>query len=191
MKKVAILTCMSLLTSFFMVQVKAQSEEETKKWMEYMTPSAVHKMMASWDGEWTEDINMWMAPDAPAQKMTSSCTNRMILGGRYQESKHIGNFNGMPFEGVGTLAWDNAGKEFINTWVDNFGTGMMVLKGTWDEATKTINLKGEMRDPMTGLQTTVREVLKVIDENTQVMEQYGVKDGKKFKNMEIRMTRKK
>ena len=190
MKRNVILLCMFAVL-FVSSTAKAQTEEENKKWMEYMTPADMQKMMGSWDGEWTEEIKMWMAPGAPEQKMEASCVNRMILGGRYQESTHKGDFGGMPFEGIGTLAWDNAGKYFINTWVDNFGTGMMVLKGNWNAATKTIELKGEMTDPMTGKPTAVREILKIIDDNTQVMEQYGVKDGKEFKNMEIKMTRKK
>ncbi|MCX6323058.1 MAG: DUF1579 family protein, partial [Sphingobacteriales bacterium] len=78
--------------------VSAQTEEESKKWMAYMTPGEVHKLMASWDEEWNESITMWMAPGAPTQEMKSTCVNRMLLGGRYQESKHLGDFGGMPFE---------------------------------------------------------------------------------------------
>lgn len=29
----------------------------------------VHKMLSKWDGNWNEDITMWMAPGAPAQKI--------------------------------------------------------------------------------------------------------------------------
>ena len=70
----------------------------------------VHKEMAKWDGEWNEEIHMWMAPGAPPQKMQATCVNKMILGGRYQESKHTGNFMGMPFEGISTTGYDNAEK---------------------------------------------------------------------------------
>jgi hypothetical protein len=173
------------------LQATAQSQEEMQKWMEYMTPAEVQKMMASWDGEWTEEVLMWMAPGAPEQKMEASCTNKMILGGRYQEAKHTGNFQGMPFEGLGTLAWDNAAKKFVNTWIDNFGTGMLYMEGTWDAATKTIHLKGSMTDPMTGKPVAIREEMKVIDDNTQQVVQYTEKDGKEFKSMQITLTRKK
>jgi len=190
MKKVCSIFCAAFF-AFISINAKAQTPEEMKKWMEYMTPSDVQKMIAQWDGEWNEAITMWPAPGAPEQKMEASCVNKMILGGRYQEAKHTGNFMGMPFEGVGTLGWDNAGKFFINTWIDNMGTGMMYLDGKWDETTKTINLKGKMTDPMSGKPINIREELKIIDDNTQELTQYTERDGKEFKNMFIVLTRKK
>ena len=114
----------------------------------------------------------------------------MIVGGRYQESKHTGNFMGMPFEGIGTTGWDNAGKFFVSSWVDNYGTGMIYMEGTWDENNKSMKLAGKMTDPITGKSTNIRQVTKIIDDNTQTMEQYLEKDGKEFKNMEIKLTRK-
>lgn len=190
MKQVRSILCV-VAFAFLSINATAQTREEMKKWMDYMTPSDVQKMMATWDGEWNETITMWMAPGAPEQKMEASCVNKMILGGRYQESKHSGNFNGMPFEGIGTLAWDNGGKYFINTWIDNMGTGVVVMEGTWDDATKTINLKGKMTDPMTGKSATIRETVKIIDENKQEVTQYAEKDGKEFKSMQIVLTKKK
>jgi hypothetical protein len=53
----------------------------------------------------------------------ATCTNTMILGGRYQQSMIKGNMMGMPFEGMGLLGYDNAQKLFYSTWVDNMGTG--------------------------------------------------------------------
>ena len=190
MKRITLTICVTLLTSFFLFS-RAQSPDEMKKWMDYMTPSDVHKMMAKWDGNWNEEIQMWMDPNAPAQNMNASCVNKMVLGGRYQESLHTGDFNGMPFEGKSVTGWDNARKIFVSTWVDNFGTGIMYMEGTWNEATKTMELKGKMTDPMTGQQTDIREVMKMVDDNTQIMEQYGVKDGKEYKTMEIKLTRVK
>ncbi len=188
MKQITLLISSILLASFFMVG-KAQSPEEMKKWMEYMTPSDVHKMMALSDGEWSEDILMWMDPNAPAQSMHTTGFNKMILGGRYQESVHSGEFNGMPFEGRSITGWDNARKIVFSTWIDNMGTGIVYMEGSWNEANKSIEMKGKMTDPMTGNMTDIREVLKFIDENNQVMEQYGVKDGKEYKSMEIKLTR--
>jgi hypothetical protein len=114
----------------------------------------------------------------------------MILGGRYQESKHVGNFMGMPFEGQSTLAWDNARKVLISTWVDNFGTGIMYMEGTWDDKTKTANFKGTMTDPLSGKLTNIRELYKVVDNNTHLMEQYATQEGKEYKTIEIKFTRK-
>lgn len=173
-------------------KASAQSEAEMKAWMEYMTPGDIHKMLAKSDGEWNEEISMWMAPGAPLQKSTSTCVNKMILDGRYQSSTHTGSFNGMPFEGISTVAYDNAKKKFITTWIDNMGTGITVMEGTWDDKTKTLHTKGKQTDPMSGKDWDVRETFQIIDDNTQKMEMFMTVPGaKEYKSMEILFTRKK
>ncbi len=96
--------------------------------------------MTQADGEWNQEIQYWMDPSAPAQSMKAFCVNKMILGGRYQESLNTGSFNGMPFEGRSLTGWDNARKIFVSTWIDNMGTGILYMEGPWDNASKTINL---------------------------------------------------
>ena len=118
-----------------------------KAWRSYITPGDVHKMLAKDDGEWNEEITLWMAPGAPPTKRPATVTNRMIMGGRYQESRHTGNFMGMPFERFGLVGYDNAKKIFVSSWVDNMGTGMMFVEGKWDNQTKTIHFTGKSTDP--------------------------------------------
>jgi hypothetical protein len=191
MKRITLTMC-AIITIAICSVAKAQSEAEMKKWMDYMTPGDVHKMVSSWDGTWTGEISVWMAPNTPATKSVGTAINKMVLGGRYQVSNHTGEFGGMPFEGQSTLAYDNIKKVFESVWIDNMGTGVMHLTGPWDAATKTISLTGKMLDPMSGKEVTVRETLKVIDDNTQVIEMYAPgPDGKEYKTMEIKSTRKK
>ena len=190
MKKIT-LFAIALITSAFSTFTYAQTEAEMKAWMDFMTPGDVHKMMASWDGEWNEEMTIWMAPGAPPTKSILTCTNKMLMGGRYQVSSHSGSFSGMPFEGMSTLAYDNGKKIFIATWIDNMGTGIGILEGKWDAATKTMNLSGKQTDPMTGKDMKVREVFKVVDDKNQKMEMYMTgADGKEYKSMEIVFTRK-
>jgi hypothetical protein len=163
-----------------------------KNWEAYMTPGEVHKMMASWKGNWMGDMTMWMSPDAPPEKFTGTMISKMALGGRYQQSVHKATFNKMPFEGQSTLAYDNMKKTFISTWIDNMGTGMMVMEGPWDPTTKSITFRGRMMDPMQGKEIDCREVFKVIDDNFHVMEMYcSGMDGKEYKSMEIKYTRQR
>ena len=163
-----------------------------KNWQEYMTPGDMHKMMASWDGTWTGQITMWEKPDAPPTTSTGTAVNKMVMNGLYQESTHTGDMMGMPFEGHSTLAYDNAKKMFINTWIDNMGTGIMIMKGTWDAATNSMTMTGTTYEPGRGKDCDLREVFKVIDDNNTVMEMYGPgPDGKEMKMMEIKSTRKK
>ncbi len=168
----------------------AQSADEQKAWMDYMTPGPVHEMIAKSNGDWTEEITFWMSPDAPPTKTTATATNKMILGGRYQYSSVSGDMMGMPFEGVSILGYDNAKKIFQSTWIDNFGTGITNMTGTWDQATNTVNFTGTSLDPMTGNDIDMRQTFKIIDDNNQIIEMFATMDGKEMKTMEIKMTRK-
>jgi Protein of unknown function (DUF1579) len=167
----------------------AQSEDEMKAWMAYMTPGDIHKMISTSDGDWSEDITIWMSPDAPPQTMKGSCNNKMILGGRYQYSTHSGNMMGMPFEGIGILAYDNAKQLFQSSWVDNMGTGITYMTGPWDPSTNTITLTGTMVDPLTDKDVQLKQVFKIIDANNQMLEMYDNKSGQEIKTMEIKLTR--
>jgi len=163
-----------------------------KAWQAFMTPGDMQKMLAKSDGVWDGEVTMWMDPGKPPQKSKSTCTNKMVLNGLYQESVHKGTMMGMPFEGHGTVGYDNAKKVFVSSWIDNMGSGIMYTEGNWDNASKSVVMKGKSTDPLTGKDTDVKEVLKFLDDNTQVMEMYGTgPDGKDMKMMEIKFTRKK
>jgi hypothetical protein len=72
------------------------------------------------------------------------------------------------------------------------GTGIMIGEGPWDEATKSITIKGKMIDPSSKKEMDFREVFTVVDATTQKMEMFApAPDGKEFKSMEITFTRKK
>ncbi len=187
MKRILLLLTISCCSPALYAQ---QDEAAQKAWMEYMTPGSMHKMMALANGEWKTDLTVWMAPGAPPTKETGACTNKMILGGRYQESLHTSTFGGQPFEGIGTLAYDNAKKVFISSWIDNMGTGIMLLEGKWDDATRSINFTGKSTDPASGKDIPVRETLKWIDDNHHFLEMYMMMNGTEFKTMEIKLTRK-
>ena len=99
---------------------------------------------------------------------------------------------GMPFQGHSIMGYDNAKKMFVSTWVDNMGSGIIYLTGTYDEATKTLNLKGKQTNPMNGKDAGIRETMKIIDDNTYILEMYGDgPDGKEIKYMEGTFKRKK
>lgn len=164
----------------------------SKAWMEYATPGDAHKRMAKDNGVWDEDMTSWQHEGAEPMKMKMTAEIKSVFDGKYQEAVHKGDFMGMPFEGKSTLAYDNASKEYISTWIDNMSTGIMVMRGNYDEAAKTFKMEGEVIDPVTKKMKKMREVITIVDENTQKMEMYDTGyDGKEFKSMEITMKRKK
>src|SRR5690606_3129758 len=123
----------------------AQTPEEMNAWEAYMTPSENHRWLASYDGEWAAKVKMWTNPKQPPTESTASSVNKMIYNGLYQHSAHQGEIMGMPFEGQSITAYDNAKKTFISTWIDNMGSGIMVMEGQYDPKTRTMELDGEDR----------------------------------------------
>ena len=163
-----------------------------KAWMDYATPGEAHKMMMAENGSWTGEMTMWMSAGAEPMKQNISAEYKTVLGGRYQEGVHKGNFMGMPFEGKSTLAYDNATQEYTSTWIDNMGTGIMIMKGKYDPATKMFSFEGDCVDPVTKKTKKMREVVTIVDDNTRKMEMFDTGyDGKEYKNMEIVSTKKK
>ena len=171
-------------------KMSSKEQKEQKAWMTYMTPGEMHKMLAKSNGDWHENLTYWMAPGAPGTNAESECTNKMIMGDRYQESIHTGTMMGMPFEGKSVVGYDNARKVFQSTWVDNMGSGVMYLEGKYNEKAKTITFKGTAVDGMTGKIENIRQTMKFVDDKTQMMEMFMTKEGKEFKTMEIKFTKK-
>src|SRR5829696_1589882 len=75
--------------------VPVDSATAMKTMMEAGTPGQQHAMLAKWDGKWTAETTMWMSPGAPPMTAKSTAVNKMILGGRYQETSFKGDFMGM------------------------------------------------------------------------------------------------
>ena len=99
---------------------------------------------------------------------------------------------GRSFEGHSIMGYDNAKKMFVSTWIDNLGSGIIYMTGTYDETTKTLNLKGQQTDPITGKDMDIREEMTMIDNDSYTMSMYGSgMDGKETKWMEGLFKRKK
>ncbi len=189
MKKIVLLTVALLFVCSSNYLFAQMDEGAQKAWMNYMTPTKMHEKLAKANGEWKGSVTWWMAPDQEPQQASVTAKNSMIMGGRYQKSEHHGMMMGMPFEGMSLVGYDNATKKFQNIWIDNMGTGIMVMEGMWDDAANAVNLHGTMVDPISGKEMKVREVYKFIDDNNQLLEMYNTVDGKEFKSMEIKFTR--
>lgn len=191
MKRVLLFVAACVLSTAAIAQ-GGLNDAEMKALQESMMPGELHIMMAKWDGTWTTTNKMWMDPAAPPQVTAGTCVNRMVLGGRFQESRLSGTMMGMPFEGLGMLGYDKTKKKFTSTWMDNMGTGIMVLEGVWDAAGRRLNLSGTTTDPMTGEDVRGREVYTIKDNEDQLMEMWMTdpKTGKELKMMEIAFVRK-
>lgn len=153
------------------------------------TPGEEHKHLAKMAGDWTYTSKMWMGPGQPMES-SGTMHGEMTLGGRFLQSDWNGSMMGQPFEGHGTDGYDNVAKQYVSSWVDNMGTGIMHGTGTCD-ASFTCNSTLEMWDPVTGKKTTSRSVVSWTGNDNFKMEMFGPgPDGKDMKWMEIVAKRK-
>lgn len=174
----------TLLLLFSFMSLYAQDQADAmKKWQDYMTPGPVHQSMAKMVGNWNAEITNYMG--GQEMKAEGTAVYEMILGGRYLKGTFKATMMGMPMEGLGIDAYDNGTQEFISVWMDNFGTGVMMLKGKWDDATKSIIYLGSSYDPMAGQDAKVKTVLKMEGDDKAVFDMYMVQDGKDIKNMTV------
>jgi uncharacterized protein DUF1579 len=176
----------------FPSSINAQDDAAMMKaWEAWMTPGDMHKWMAKSNGTWSGEVNTYWDPAKP-EKSKATATYRTIYNGLYQTSEFTGMMMGQPFLGQGILAYDNAKKQFVNTWIDNMGSGVIVLTGQYDPKTNTLHLNGTQTDPMTSKDSHIRQTVQFLNEDTQLITMYGPgMDGKEMKMMDIRMTRAK
>ncbi|MGI9115961.1 MAG: DUF1579 domain-containing protein [Chthoniobacterales bacterium] len=173
--------------------------EMMNQMMELAKLNENHKLLAELDGTWDYNVTMWMAPSAPPMKSSGTAVRKSMMGGRYFVMDATGKMK-MPgadgklkdfeFKGHGIEGYDNVKKKFVGTWIDNMGTGIMMSEGDYDPASKSFTYNSEM-EPMPGMKTKVREVVKLADKNHMSFEWYEDRGGQEMKTMQIDYTRKK
>jgi hypothetical protein len=160
-----------------------------------------HKLLASLAGNWNYVIKLWMNPDpsAPPQESKGTATTKPVMGGRYfvMDAKGTikmpgpdGKIKDIQFKGMGIDGYDNVKEKFISAWIDNMTTGIELSQGTYDPATKTFTYNSEI-EPVPGMKSKVREVMKIVDNDHHTFEWYEGQGGQERKTMEISYTRKK
>jgi hypothetical protein len=161
------------------------------KMMELATPGAAHKLLDPKVGKWNLKVISQM-PGQPASESTATSEIKWIFDGRYMEETVQGKFGEMPFHGRGITGYDNLKKKYFSTWIDSFGTGIMVTEGTYDAGTKTFSFAGDMPDLMAGKYSKGRIVCKTVDNDHWTMQMFQTgPDGKEAMSMEIHYTRAK
>lgn len=174
-----------------LTSMSAEDQAMMQAWQKAGAPGAQHKQLIDqMVGTWNTKQTMWMSADAPPMVETGKAIHTAALDGRQVRIDFTGMVMGQPFEGVGYTGYDNTRGKYTSLWTDSMSTGMMTSAGDYDAATKTYTFHGEMADPMQpGKMLPIRETVRIVDADHQVMEMYEPKDGKEVKTMMIEYTR--
>jgi hypothetical protein len=174
-------------------------EEMMKQMTELMKLNENHKFLADSAGTWNYTVKMWMGdPSAKPAESKGTAVRKMVMNGRYLVGDYTssmkmpgpdGKMKDVTFKGMGTEAYDNVKKKFLATWMDNMGTGIMMMEGEYDPATKSLTSAGD-EEAMPGMKMHIRSVTKFPDKDHMTLEWYESQPGgPERKTMEINYTR--
>lgn len=147
-------------------------------------PGPAHEKLKEAEGTWDAIIKS----PAGDSKGTLSC--KIGLGGLWLLEHFKGDFGGMTFEGNGATGYDPAKKKYVNVWIDSMSTLPTLSEGTYDKATKTMTMTGDMPMPDgKSMKTTMITVAKDADTKTFTLTGVGP-DGKNIEMMQITYKRR-
>lgn len=197
MKRSLMLAQVLLLTACGAVVLAEDKANDNKKnFQEYVekfgTPGPEHKLLEPLVGTFQTRVKCWMDPAETPQVSEGAVQRKSKLDGRFICEEVEGKFNSQPYHGFGTIGFDRAKKKFVYSWIDSMSTAIKIQQGTYDEGTKTWTFKMEETCPITGKPVRMRDTLRLVSANEQLMEMYRqLGDEKEMKVMEINFTRTK
>lgn len=145
MKALAILALLCVWATAPAAAQEQPDSAQTARMMELAQPGPEHERLAALEGEWQATYRM-----AGGITITGRVQNRMIMGGRFLESRVTGTGGGMPFESLHIMGFDRGPGVYTAVGFDTFGTFYVTAAGPWDPARNGAVLTGSYDDPLTG-----------------------------------------
>lgn len=167
-------------------------EEMQKLYEAAAKPGPEHAMLAKNAGRWNCSVKSWMDPKAEPITSEGTEESEMVFGGRYMRSHFTGSMMGQPYEGMGTLGYDNTKKKYVGNWFDTMSTGILNYEGSYDPQANQMVCHGSYTDPATGKEQATRLVTRFVSDDQHIFEMWGPDPtGAEVKWMEITYNRAK
>ncbi len=173
-------------------QMSAKEHAMMEKYMKAATPGPQHERLAKLAGKWKLQVTSWMAPGGQPMKSDANAEFTSLYGGRFLQQEVKGTMPGdQTFEGRGIEGYDNVTGENFAVWVDNMGTGLLLLKGKCPVEAKKCTYKGTVPDAVAGKSMPITETITYTDADHFTFEMFGQAPGgkKPYKSLEIVYTR--
>jgi hypothetical protein len=98
-------------------------------------PAPEHAILAASEGAF--DLRF-------ADGSTGSTSCKLALGGQWLLESVKADFCGRSYEGHGATSYDPRKGKYVNVWIDSASATPLISEGTYDQATKTLTLVGDM-----------------------------------------------
>jgi hypothetical protein len=151
-----------------------QQKKMQQAMLEQMKPGPEHRALAGLEGQWTIDVQYRMG-NGPMVKADGTATNRLILGGRFLESRAISTnpagpgFGDPNVESLTIYGFDRRTGEYTVLGLDTMGTYWVSAAGAGTPA-QPIVMSGETLDDHAGTKEMRKYdmVLQIVDPDTYV-----------------------
>ena len=169
-----------------------QHDPAMQMWIDFMTPGEHHQWLAQRVGDWDVATSYWAAPGAPPVEGLLHFSYEMVLGERYLSQKvDEMDWGGMPFGGYGFIGFNNSQEQFVSAWIDSFGTGITIGRGTRN-SDGVLGWRYTGTDPFSGQENQWRSTEEEISADEFVVTYFKtMPDGTEMKEMVQHHTRKK
>lgn len=112
-------------------QSERDMQKEMEQWMALASPGEHHAVLDKSVGKWTAKTSFIMDPSQPPTEGEGTMTSEWVLGKRFVKSDfYMKDMMGMEFQGLAYAGYDNMKGEYVSTWMDTFGTGILMMTGT-------------------------------------------------------------
>tara|TARA_R110000782_G_scaffold175732_1_gene266838 strand:+ start:3027 stop:3689 length:663 start_codon:yes stop_codon:yes gene_type:complete len=108
-------------------------QKEMEQWMAMASPGENHAVLDKSVGKWTAKTSFIMDPSQPPTEGEGTMTSEWVLGKRFVKSDfYMKDMMGTEFQGLAYTGYDNIKGEYVSTWMDTFGTGILMMTGEHD-----------------------------------------------------------
>jgi hypothetical protein len=193
-----ILARVSLLPSFVAsalllgaTPVSSQQRDPQAPFEPRSSPGAGQKFLDKLAGDWEVAKSLFIRPGAPA-RMTGTCHQEMINGGRFLRSEFVFDHDGTRATGLGIIGFEPESGKFTSVWTDSRQTRMSLRQSQEPFNGREIVLYGRSLDDERRGPNRSRTVTHLEDDGRKLIHrQYVIREGSKERLiMELVMTRK-
>lgn len=156
---------------------------------EFPKPGKNHEMLKRFQGTWEVLGKYWIEADKAIEYKLVE-TGTLSCNGLWLIYTDKGVMQGKPYDGHGTLGYDERKKKFVGTWVDSANTQIDVGEGVFDEQGKVFTYVSTISDD-DGKPVRIKRVTEIKSDDLQIMTVYTGPEGKEEVTGKVEYRRKK
>jgi hypothetical protein len=157
-----------------------------------MAPGSEHARLNDLVGTFDVVIRIWVTPASAPVVSNAAAVSKWVLDGRFVQTSLSGFVDGQPYNAIGYAGYDNAGKVYQASWIDNESTAQTWYQGGFAASSKSAVLTASTVNPVSGKREPLELRMTIDKDGNHVTELWGTGGGAKtFKMMELRYVRSK